>query len=119
MGHAHNVLANSEHVAVGQNTTLEHYLKVVRTTYSFQKDRRLDMYQYTANGNNYQDGDSLPAAVFSYDISPMQVLIAEESESFAIFLTQICAIIGGVFTVTGLLDGIVYHGSATLKRKME
>ena len=67
--------------------------------------RQIDTYQYTANSNNYQDGGSLPSAVFSYDMSPMQVLVQTERKSLASFLTQLCAIIGGVFTVTGLVDG--------------
>ena len=32
--------------------------------------------------------------------TPHQVMVQEERESFAAFLTQLCAIIGGVFTVT-------------------
>ena len=32
---------------------------------------------------------------------------------------QLCAIIGGVFTVTGLLDGLLYHGHDLLARKGE
>lgn len=115
----YNGLSSTHHVASGQNTTLEHYLKVVHTSYALTRDRNLETYQYTVNNNNYQDGTGLPAAVFSYDISPMQVVVSEERESFAAFLTQICAIIGGVFTVTGLLDGLVYHGHNTFKRKME
>jgi len=112
-------LSSTSHVATGQNTTLEHYLKVVHTSYLLSRDRNLETYQYTVNNNNYQDGAGLPAAVFSYDISPMQVVVSEERESFAAFLTQICAIIGGVFTVTGLVDGLVYHGHNTFKSKME
>jgi len=115
---AHDVLARTLHVATGQNTTLEHYLKVVHTSHVLGR-RQIDTYQYTANSNNYQDGGSLPSAVFSYDMSPMQVLVQTERKSLASFLTQLCAIIGGVFTVTGLVDGVVYHGSATLKRKMQ
>ena len=34
------------------------------------------------------------------DPDPNQVMVQEERESFAAFLTQLCAIIGGVFTVT-------------------
>ena len=34
------------------------------------------------------------------DPNPNQVMVQEERESFAAFLTQLCAIIGGVFTVT-------------------
>jgi len=116
----YNVLSDSLHIAKGHNTTLEHYLKVVRTSYVITGRRsHIDTYQYTANSNNYQDGESLPAAVFSYDVSPMQVLVQQKSKTFAAFLTQICAIIGGVFTVTGLLDGLLYHGHSAIKRKLE
>uniref|UniRef100_A0A7S0LRI5 Thioredoxin domain-containing protein n=1 Tax=Coccolithus braarudii TaxID=221442 RepID=A0A7S0LRI5_9EUKA len=116
---AHNVLAGTSHVALDHNTTLEHYLKVVHTTYTFRSTKPLDTYQYTANSNNYEDGDSLPAAVFAYDMSPMQVFVVEETKSFASFLTQLCAIIGGVFTVTGLFDGLVYHGVSGVRRRMD
>ena len=34
------------------------------------------------------------------NLGPNQVMVQEERESFAAFLTQLCAIIGGVFTVT-------------------
>jgi len=116
-----NVLSKTEHIASGKNTTMEHYLKVVHTTYLIGSGRgkNLETYQYTVNNNNYEDGESLPAAVFSYDVSPMQVMVQEERESFAAFLTQLCAIIGGVFTVTGLLDGLVYHGHDLIARKGE
>ena len=50
---------------------------------------------------------------------PSQVVVREVRKTFAAFLTQICAIIGGVFTVTGLIDGVVFHGGNTLRAKME
>lgn len=94
------------------------FAQVVHTSHLFGR-RQIDTYQYTANSNNYQDGSSLPSAVFSYDMSPMQVLVTRERKSLASFLTQLCAILGGVFTVTGLLDGLIYHGSASIGRKMQ
>jgi len=115
----YNGLQSTDHHAIGQNTTLEHYLKVVHTTYELAPGRQIDTFQYTVNNNWYDDDKSLPSAVFSYDISPMQVVVKEARTSFAEFLTQICAIIGGVFTVTGLIDGFIYHGGNTLRRKME
>ena len=89
-----------------------------------------DTFQYSTNYNEFRPTDLkphaadpqqrlVPNAVFSYDISPMEVVVREERESFAAFLTQICAIIGGVFTVTGLVDGLVYHGADLVSRKME
>ena len=112
-------LSHTDHLAIGQNTSLEHYLKVVHTSYEVSPQRMIDTFQYTVNNNHYQDGDSLPSAVFFYDISPMQVVVREERKTFAAFLTQICAIIGGVFTVTGLLDALVFHTSNSLRKKME
>lgn len=46
------------------------------------QNRNLETYQYTVNNNNYQDGRGLPAAVFSYDISPMQVCCMQELQAF-------------------------------------
>ena len=76
-----NVLSKTQHIATGKNTTMEHYLKVVHTTYLIGSGRgkNLETYQYTVNNNNYEDGESLPAAVFSYDMSPMQVAFSPPS----------------------------------------
>jgi hypothetical protein len=52
-------------------------------------------------------------------VDSSQVLVREEGKSFASFLTQMCGIIGGVFTVTGLVDAGVFHTSASLRKKME
>lgn len=40
----------------------------------------------------------------------MQVQYREEYKSFTHFITSVCAIIGGVFTVSGLIDSFIYHG---------
>jgi hypothetical protein len=40
--------------------------------------------------------------------SSLQVVIVEHRSSFTSFLTSVCAIVGGVFTVAGLLDSIYY-----------
>lgn len=44
---------------------------------------------------------------------------AQESHSFLHFATNVCAILGGVFTVAGLVDAAVYHGERVLRRKHE
>jgi len=43
----------------------------------------------------------------------------ESRKSFAHFLTSVCAIIGGVFTVAGILDSFIYHSMRSLKKKVE
>lgn len=62
----------------------------------------------------------LPLGVFfMYDLSPMLVQMTEHRRSLAHFLTGVCAIIGGVFTVAGMLDGMLYHSTRALKKKID
>mmetsp|Transcript_20644 Transcript_20644/g.69275 ORF Transcript_20644/g.69275 Transcript_20644/m.69275 type:complete len:470 (-) Transcript_20644:396-1805(-) len=104
-----------------ENVTMEHYLKVVHTSYepTPRPSTHISTYQYTIHSHQYEDHEAYPAVVFSYDLSPIQVVVRRERESFAAFLTQICAIVGGVFTITGLIDSIIYHGDRMVRRKME
>ena len=44
-------------------------------------------------------GGSLPGVFLNYELSPMRVRIEEKRNSLGHFLTRLCAIIGGVFTV--------------------
>ena len=54
----------------------------------------------------------LPGVFFIYDISPIKVKFTEKQQSFTYFLTSLCAIVGGVFTVAGIVDAILYQGGA-------
>ena len=51
--------------------------------------------------------DDVPEARFSYDISPMSVLITRKGKRWYEFITSICAIIGGTFTVFSLVSGFL------------
>lgn len=48
-----------------------------------------------------------------------QVKIYEDSRSFLHFLTNVCAIVGGVFTVSGILDACIYQSERMIRKKME
>ena len=56
---------------------------------------------------------------FMYDLSPMMVQLTEHKRSFTHFLTGVCAIVGGVFTVAGMVDGMLYHSTRALKKKID
>jgi hypothetical protein len=49
----------------------------------------------------------------------LQVKFVEERVSFLHFLTNVCAIMGGVFTVSGIIDSFIYHGHRAIKKKVE
>ena len=48
-----------------------------------------------------------------------QVMISERSSSFLHFLTSVCAIVGGVFTVSGIVDAFIYQGEKIIRKKLE
>jgi len=45
------------------------------------------------------------------------VEFSEERSSLLSFLTSVCAIVGGVFTISGILDAFVFHGSQAIRKK--
>jgi len=111
--------------------TLKHYLKVVPFQYHFLDEERQHTYLYKANYNEYRprkmewyegkadayvDTQLVPNAVFHYDISPVMVVVHEETQGFATFVTKICAVIGGIYTVVGLIDNLIYHGGQSIKK---
>ena len=93
-------------------------MKVVRAQYKFWR-RDIPAYWYTVSSHNYKDDDSRVSAKFTYDLSPMSVIVSEESVPFYHFFTNLCAIIGGVFTVIGIIDSLLHHGIVAFRRKMQ
>lgn len=62
---------------------------------------------------------SLPLAVrWSYDLSPLAVTLTEVRQPLYRWLVSICAIVGGAFTVLGLLDSALHSvkGSVAFKK---
>lgn len=88
--------------------TYEYYLKVVPTTYVDVDGNKYSAHQFTSNSNEVVTNVSVPTIYFRYDISPILVKIEQTHDSFFHFFIQICAIIGGMYTVTGILDSIFY-----------
>jgi hypothetical protein len=49
----------------------------------------------------------------------LQVTIKQKKSSFLHFLTNVCAIVGGMFALSGLIDGTVYHAEQVIRKKIE
>eukprot|EP00798_Chlamydomonas_sp_ICE-L_P004688 gene4688-14890_t len=103
--------------------THEHYMQVVLTTVEPKdghKKNMYDAYEYTAHSHTFVS-DDVPSVKVTYDLSPIQILVTEilvteVSKPWYHFLTTTCAIIGGVFTVAGILDAVLY-GAVNMIRK--
>ncbi len=50
----------------------------------------------------------MPAVFLIYDLSPIRITVEDVRQSVVHFLVRICAVIGGVLTLCGLLDKVVH-----------
>lgn len=73
--------------------------------------------QFTSNSNEVPSGMNLPALYFRFDMSPVTVKYWQYKDNFLHFLIQICAIIGGIFSVTGIIDALVHKSVVAILRK--
>ena len=103
-------------------TTHEHYVKVVRhevTPPSAWKIKPVLAYGYVVHSNNIQKAGEVPTVRVNYDILPIVVQFSEKKQAFYHFITQLCAIVGGVFTVAGIVASITDKGINMVKKKQE
>lgn len=103
---------------VKEAVSYEYYIKVVPTTYKTLKNEEFYVHQFTANSNEYRS-EGAPAVYFRYDLSPVTVKFSQVQESFFHFIVQVCAIVGGVFTVAGLLENLLHSSIAKVLKKRD
>jgi len=105
----------------------QYFLNVVPTTYKYRDGRILVTNQFSVTTHSHKvnmeearkRGAGTPGMYISYDMSPISITYREYQRSFAHFLTGVCAIVGGIFTIMGFFDKIVYHGTHSFKEKVE
>lgn len=110
-------------------TVHEHHLKVVGRTYEPLEGEPVHLYEYTFNSNRFRLAPSEPedetdrhidgaAVKFSYDLSPMRVVSRETKRPMTEWLLGLCAWVGGVYTVSGLLSALVENSFRAVKRRV-
>jgi hypothetical protein len=92
-----------------------YYIKLVPTLFTGREDQVLtNQYSVTDTAKNVmvRKGEltGLPGLFLVYDFNPFIVEKIERVVPFSHFLTQICAIMGGVFTTAGIIDDFFYRG---------
>lgn len=93
-----------------------HYIKVVSTHLNMGSSsstaddiNSITVYQMLEQSQIvYYDEANVPEARFSYDMSPMSVVVQKEGRKWYDYMTSLCAIIGGTFTTLGLIDATLY-----------
>ncbi|XP_051138892.1 uncharacterized protein LOC127256758 [Andrographis paniculata] len=100
----------------------QYFTKVVPTVYTNIIGHTIHSNQFSVTEHYMSSEDRLespPGVFFYYDLSPIQVTFTETRTPFLHFVTHICAIVGGVFTVAGIVNSFLYHGQKVLRKKKE
>ncbi|ETO35354.1 hypothetical protein RFI_01711 [Reticulomyxa filosa] len=119
-----NPLDNTKHRSSDGGTfVFQYYAKVVPTRYN-HRDGSVELtnqYSVTVHEGPLvaKEGFGIPGIFFNYEFSPLMVDMRETKTPFFHFLTQVCAIIGGIFTVTGLVDRFVHGTLKSIQKKKE
>ncbi len=100
----------------GEPSVVQYYVQVIATTL-VKATTRADAFQYAATEHVRRvAGGALPAVHFFYDTPPLRLQYVERKKTWAHYYTNMCAMVGGVFSVSALIDSIV-HKRKTMGRK--
>merc|ERR1712183_1143252 len=103
----HNPLDETVRILHDTSGTFKYYIKIVPTEYRYLSKEVLPTNQFSVTEyfSPMKESDrTWPAVYFLYDLSPITVTIREERRSFLHFITRLCAVLGGTFALTGMLD---------------
>ena len=98
----------------------QYFIKIIPTVYEHDYGLSITN-QYTvterfrplslpgADGILVQQATVLPGIFFIYELSPFLIKIQKNRQPIIHFLTRLCAIIGGVYTVIGVVDSMIFR----------
>ena len=117
-----NPLEDVDRTAGEAIATHDYIVKIVPSVYEDVSQNVRYPYQYTYSYREViqygHGGRVMPAIWFRYELSPITVRYIEKNKPFYTFLTTVCAIVGGTFTVAGILDSCIFT-AAEIFRKAE
>ncbi|KAJ8025946.1 Endoplasmic reticulum-Golgi intermediate compartment protein 1 [Holothuria leucospilota] len=117
---AFNPLADKDHSGAKADQSHDYYLQIVPTVYKDLYGNEEISYQYTYAYKSYgahgHGGRSIPAIWFRYEISPITVKYHEKRAPFYTFITTVCAIVGGTFTVAGIIDSFIFTAAEVFRK---
>lgn len=89
----------------------QYYIKIVPTRYRALDGAEVQSNQYAVTEHlrhlSPGSGRGLPGVYLFYEVSPLQAVFEERRKGVLPFVTGLCAVVGGVYTVMGLLDSLL------------
>jgi|Transcript_72870 hypothetical protein len=112
----HHVPPNSEH--------FQYDIHVIPTRYMDEYSEEIVSHQYSVTeyvksiDQRARHQELVAVGLWAnYDFTPFEVKVTRSRKSFMHFLTECCAILGGIFAFTGMLDNFSYRINKTMARR--
>lgn len=116
-----NPLDNMENRAASPERSFKYHTKIVAADFKFRNGKVLHTNQFAVTQNDSEtrgDKTAFPSVFVNYEISPMIVVYTEYKKPFTAFLTGVCAVVGGVYTVAAIIDVAIFHAERRLRQKL-
>jgi hypothetical protein len=85
----------------------EYYLNIIPTQYVDLQKNKYNIFQFTVSKVKVESGMIIPTIYFRYDISPILLKYTKYIPNHFQSWINVCAIIGGLFTIISILDSII------------
>jgi hypothetical protein len=112
----HHVPPNSEH--------FQYDIHVIPTRYQSEGEDEITSHQYSVTeyvksiDQRSRHQELVAVGLWAnYDFTPFEVKVTRSRKSFMHFLTECCAILGGIFAFTGMLDNFSYRINKSMARR--
>jgi len=111
----HHIPPNSEHFQYDIHVIPSRYIENDEEIVSHQ----YSVTEYVKNIDQRARHQELVAVGLwaNYDFTPFEVKVTKARKSFMHFLTECCAILGGIFAFTGMLDNFSYRINKSMARR--
>jgi len=100
-------------------TRIDYFLKLVPNRFIIE-DQMVDLqaFQYSLNSKETPtENEAPPALYFTYEVNPITIAYTLQHHPFSHFLVQICAIVGGIFSVMGILNSLTIESINFLRKR--
>lgn len=115
-----NPMESLDKTSGNAQATHDYIIRVVPSVYVDSTGNRRYPYQYTYSYREIlqygHGGHMMPAIWFRYEMSPITVQYTERRKPLYHFLTTVCAIVGGTFTVAGIFDSCVFTAYEIIRK---
>ena len=118
-GEKGKVFPNQKHQLDGETRYVDdgyamyqYYIQVIPTQYTFLNGTKVETFQFSVTEHlrhvSPGQGRGLPGIFMFYEVSALHVEFEEKRKGWIRFFTSLCAVVGGVFTLAGVFDRMLW-----------